>query len=210
MNENQVTIFTEFNEEEYVKEHKSSGVCYLLEVDNCVKIGCTSDPKTRYKALKHSIEKYGNSKIGRFYITKQCINYKEVESIIHNHFSDSRKNKTEIFNLSIEDVLNENLSEILTFNNDYKKHEEMINKRLEALKNLVIEIGLLKNIKKEKEIYNDIIMCEGCDNYEAYKNMCIGCQETSVANGVIKNSSTGKEYFVFEADEGYLYLEADN
>ena len=60
---NDLVVFSkkEFGDVRTIEQNKSSpyvGFFYILEWDNYIKIGCTSNPYQRIITLKHQAEKY--------------------------------------------------------------------------------------------------------------------------------------------------------
>lgn len=109
---------------------KYTGFFYVLEWDNLVKIGSTKNPYQRVMALRRNAEKYGKSKIGRVAFSKPHTNYKENEKKLHEKFSDCRKNDSELFNISFDEVMNNELGDI-----EYLDESEKIDKRAESFAN---------------------------------------------------------------------------
>ena len=83
------------------------GYVYILELDDMVKIGCTTQPYQRVLLLKKQAEQYGNITLGRIALSKEHTNYRENETIMHKHFKEFRKNGTELFNVSLQNAMEE-------------------------------------------------------------------------------------------------------
>lgn len=81
------------------------GFVYVFEHGENVKIGCTSQPHTRYRTLKSNAEKYGNVKTGKFLVSIKHSNYQENERKLHEFFKEFRINRTELFKISLDDVM---------------------------------------------------------------------------------------------------------
>ena len=84
---------------------KSCGWVYALEFGDMIKIGCTHSPYKRLINLSHIGGDYSNLQIGRFVLSKPCVNYKSLEKELHKLFSEYRKNGTELFGISLERVI---------------------------------------------------------------------------------------------------------
>ena len=84
---------------------KYTGFFYVLEWNEITKIGCTKSPYQRYMALKRNAEKYGSSKIGRIAISVAHTNYRSNEKLIHEAFSSSRKDNTELFDIPFDEAI---------------------------------------------------------------------------------------------------------
>lgn len=78
------------------------GFFYFLEYGNFLKIGCSKQPYTGMQTLKRNAEKYADLKIGRVAISQAHTNYKENKKLIHELFKKSRKQGTELFDLSFD------------------------------------------------------------------------------------------------------------
>lgn len=81
------------------------GFFYILEWDGIVKIGSTKHPFQRFNALKHTAEKYGDSKVGRIAFSKPHTNYLKNENYLHTFFKSHRKIGSELFEISFDEVL---------------------------------------------------------------------------------------------------------
>lgn len=99
------------------------GFIYILEWDDMVKIGCTTKPCQRFVALKNQAEKYGNVQLGRVVISKEHTNYKKNELKLHQHFREYRVDGTELFKVSMEQVISE-IPKCTEFLNESKSIEE--------------------------------------------------------------------------------------
>lgn len=108
MSELQIFNNAEFGSVKEIERSRSSdyvGFIYVLEWDDAVKIGCTMYPYKRLIALKRQAEKYGNVKLGNFALSKGHTNFRENETKLHTYFSSSRKENTELFAISMEQIL---------------------------------------------------------------------------------------------------------
>ncbi len=78
---------------------------YIIDCGDCVKIGCTKSPDSRLRYLINVLGRYGNRKIGKIAISKSCTNYYENEKRLHQAFSNSRIEGTELFKVNFDKVL---------------------------------------------------------------------------------------------------------
>lgn len=81
------------------------GFFYALEYGELLKIGSTLHPYQRVCALSSNAEHYGEIKTGRVLISAPHTNFRTNEIKLHNFFADVRKEKTELFKTSIEEVI---------------------------------------------------------------------------------------------------------
>lgn len=121
--------------EEYEKQKKLpyGGYVYILEWgDIGVKIGCTSNLSKRMLDLTRSA-RYGALSLGRVAVTPEHTNYRENERILHDAMDDDRVVHTELFELSLEEVL-DRMPDL-----EYKDESERIEKRVEWINNQAIK-----------------------------------------------------------------------
>ena len=78
------------------------GVCYAVEINGKVKIGCTKNIRTRMATITEQLIKYADAAIGCIAYTKPHINYKGNERLLHSHFAPKRKDSTELFEMSFD------------------------------------------------------------------------------------------------------------
>lgn len=91
-----------------IQKNKSTeymGFFYVLEYDDCVKIGCTRNPYERIRTLVHDAEKYGKSHTNRVAISLEHTNYRENEKFLHKLFASYRKLGTELFNITFDEAV---------------------------------------------------------------------------------------------------------
>lgn len=117
-----------------VQPDELAGWVYALEYGGCVKIGCTTNLVTRIGALR-SQARYGGMSIGRLLLSNPCANYNALETECHHQFSDSRVDKTELFRLTIEDVMPMFIS--LEYDSDYDKVRRRLDAIFNGMKSLV-------------------------------------------------------------------------
>lgn len=97
------------------KDEDYFGYVYALEWGDEVKIGCTRHIATRIKQLRKTAE-YGKVEVGRMAISPLHSNYTENEKVLHNIFQNVRVKGTELFKLSLLDVVS--VMKALPFLND--------------------------------------------------------------------------------------------
>ena len=97
------------------------GYIYAIEWGDKIKIGKTKNPKRRLKELT-TIADYGEIKIGDVAVSIQHTNYSETENLIHKHFNKFRIGKTEVFNITMDDVLNF-ADGLITYNDNVGDYE---------------------------------------------------------------------------------------
>lgn len=95
----EILTWEEFNP----NEKYGSGV-YAIELPTGTKIGKSSNLNKRIKTHLNAVTNYSTDNAGRIYIAK-CNNVDDWEKILHEKFS-STKIKQEIFNISIDEVVN--------------------------------------------------------------------------------------------------------
>lgn len=109
MNMLQIFCKNEFSKIEDLSSQKPNsvmGVIYAIEYDDkYCKIGMSSNPSNRISTLKHYISDYMQLSISRIMISKWHTNYQENEKIIHDYFSDRRVKNTELFSISIDEIV---------------------------------------------------------------------------------------------------------
>lgn len=132
---NEMTVFNnpEFGEIKNIEQenkNKYTGFFYILEWDNFVKIGSTKNPYQRLMALKRSAETYGQSQLGRIAFSVPHTNYKINEKKLHKNFSMHRKEKSELFDLSFDEVVSN-----LPNDMEYLDESEQIDKQAEDFLN---------------------------------------------------------------------------
>jgi hypothetical protein len=124
----QIFSNSEFGEIRSVeKENKGTylGFFYALEYGDLVKIGSTKNPYQRLLTLKREAASYNNSRIGRFALSKPQTNYTKNEKILHKVFASCRKSGTELFDISFNEVINNDIEL------EYKDETESIKNKSE-------------------------------------------------------------------------------
>lgn len=112
------------------------GYVYVIEHGKKIKIGYTNNLKTRMKALERNARNYGDKTVGKVLYTIPHTNYQENERIMHKHFDDFRKGKTELFTISLSDLI-KNLPDLDFKDESAKKEKESI-AFAESMKSLVL------------------------------------------------------------------------
>lgn len=105
----------------------SNGWLYALEYGDLVKIGCTSSLSKRMRFLIHQGMDYADLPIGRLVISIPCVNYKDLESLLHRKFDSNRKQGTELFSISFDDVVK--AMELLQYDQDFVSADSAIKQK---------------------------------------------------------------------------------
>lgn len=106
---NELKIF-EKNEIEQLKNvckqtSDYTGYFYICEIGDKVKIGATQNPYRRYKELSKYAEYFGRVTMGRIAVSVPHDNYYQNEALLHKLFAEARHEGTEMFNMSLEEVI---------------------------------------------------------------------------------------------------------
>lgn len=117
-----------------INPHYFSGWVYALRYGDYFKIGCSQNISERLYLLKKYAESYADIKTGEFIVSPPCLNYRKLETFIHNKFSDNRKVGTELFSVCRADIIK--AFESLKYDNDYKHADEDFERRMEILKSV--------------------------------------------------------------------------
>lgn len=160
----------------YEKENTTDdlmGYVYIIEWDNKVKIGSSSQIEQRVKTLKRNGEIYGNCHLGRIGISPAHTNYYENEKMLHAYFADCRIETTELFQIPFDDIIL-SIPDTILYKNEVVELKEKHEKASEGLIKLVKTIhgteteysiqeinsllpylemitGMLRNLKSVKE-----------------------------------------------------------
>lgn len=143
MSEIQVFRNSEFGSVKEIERSRSSdyvGFIYALEWDDAVKIGCTMYPYKRLLALKRQAEKYGNVKLGNFAVSKEHTNYRENETKLHTCFNSFRKGNTELFTITIQNLLY-SIPKCVSFLNESEAIEQKSEEVCNLFKHMLMEVG---------------------------------------------------------------------
>lgn len=105
--------FNVYKRDEYEKIKKEcpqieyAGYVYVVEYGDYIKIGQSTNPYQRINQLRMQAENYGPYKLGRVAITIPCSNYENIEKLLHQFWSEFRKESTELFDIPFGFFLNE-------------------------------------------------------------------------------------------------------
>ena len=122
MNDFQIFNSDEFERMKSIESTiKSSylGFIYFLEYGENIKIGYSQKPSNRMKQLEKQAE-YGKIKLGNVAISKPHTNYRENEKLLHQYFDQNRIAGTELFSVTLKQILS-NLPEELKFLDESEK-----------------------------------------------------------------------------------------
>lgn len=84
-----------------------AGYVYVVEYGDYIKIGQSTNPYQRVRQLKMQAENYAPYKLGRIAITIPCSNYEKIEKLLHQFWSEFRKESTELFDIPFDYLVNE-------------------------------------------------------------------------------------------------------
>ena len=112
------------------------GVVYILECNNCIKIGQTTKLAERIKTLVRTAEMYGDFTVNRVWFTRPHTNFQENERILHKHFAPYRKSATEVFMINPDEAIKKLPS--LSLQNDQIQMMLNAKKRSDALVELLL------------------------------------------------------------------------
>lgn len=132
MNEVRVFNNAEFGKiKEFQKEKPNPvvGIVYAIEYnDRFCKIGMSSVPSQRTSIIKHYISDYMQEKVTRIMISFWHTNYRENEKKLHEAFKDCRLPNTELFSVSVDEVVEFILDGGITFDDKSMQILEEIDK----------------------------------------------------------------------------------
>lgn len=128
--------FGEVKEIEKRNKDKYTGFFYVLEYGKFVKIGSTKNPYQRLMALKRNAVNYGEWGIGKVAISIPHTNYVENEKKLHKHFKSKRKQGSELFDCTLEDVLN-SVATIVIYKDDSEELELKADAFFQGMMNFV-------------------------------------------------------------------------
>ena len=81
------------------------GYVYAIEYGNGIKIGHTTNLRSRIKSIKRTAANYSNLDTGRIAYSREHTNHKEVELLLHRFYAEHRVDKCERFNVTIDQFL---------------------------------------------------------------------------------------------------------
>lgn len=119
------------------KNNPTEGYIYAIEYGDKVKIGKTSFPEQRYRALKRQAE-YAQFHLGRILLSPPHKEWSENETFLLNNL-EKRIGNTELFDLSLESVKAQfkNLKYTRITTEELRKNDIQIQKRLDALEKII-------------------------------------------------------------------------
>lgn len=112
------------------------GYVYALDYEGKVKIGHTTDIKTRMLSLTHAAKHYGGIPAGAFACSRAHTNHQENETLLHRHFAQVRMTGSELFAISLEEFLEQ--LPALAFKDDSKEQQRRADAFLESMKGFVL------------------------------------------------------------------------
>lgn len=139
--------FNVYKRNEYEKIKKEcppieyAGYVYVVEYGDYIKIGQSTNPYQRITQLKMQAENYGPYKLGRVAITIPCSNYENIEKLLHQFWSEFRKESTELFDIPFGFFVNEVETHKIRipYRSNISKSAESANKFLNTMKKCVEE-----------------------------------------------------------------------
>lgn len=139
---NELTIF---EKEEYSKlkifdknRKDYIGFFYIMEYGDMVKIGSTIKPYQRFQQLKRQAVNYSDMSIGRIAISQGHTNYRKNESELHKLFSKERKENSELFDISFNEVIDAVKRVGIVYEDKSKELEEKSMAFFEGMKGFVL------------------------------------------------------------------------
>lgn len=82
------------------KNNAGFGHVYVVEYKDCIKIGHSTNLRSRLHTLKSSAANYSSISIGKIAYTRAHTNYKEIEIYLHKMYNPHRINNGELFQIS--------------------------------------------------------------------------------------------------------------
>ncbi len=129
------------------------GYVYAVEAGEKVKIGSTTAPAQRIRALSTMFSNYAMEKIGRIAISRPHMNFRQNEIILHSVFESNRIKSGEMFSISFDDAVSE-MRNLLFDTSD--KERELMAKRdhetIEMFKRMMFGDSPLLQIKHSEPI----------------------------------------------------------
>lgn len=84
-----------------------AGYVYVIEYGDYIKIGQSRNPYNRITQLRMQAENYGTCKLGRVAVSIPCSNYENIEKLLHEFWSEFRKESTELFDIPFDFFMDE-------------------------------------------------------------------------------------------------------
>lgn len=133
-----------YNKLKGIKQIKKSGFVYCIDYHNGnVKIGCTNNPRKRYKTLSNNAGNYGNYPLGKIWLSERCSNYRQIEKYLHKIFSEHRIPNTELFKINFNEFGNIINSLNIRYDKDFNK-SYILRDNADSALGTSLCIGLLK------------------------------------------------------------------
>lgn len=151
---NELQIFNNFTE---LKEHGTFelkhyfGYVYFLEYGEYIKIGCTKNPVKRLGRLYSNAKSYHDLVLGRIFVTTAHTNYTENEAILHKYFDKERKKNSELFNLTLEEVIEAVFKIPLVFLDESEEKEKREIEFFEMVKKYMLQTDSEKLLIKRND-----------------------------------------------------------
>ena len=140
---NELQIFNPWTREEKVSSRtpisgptQFHGYVYAIEYGDQIKIGMTRNVAQRMKTLKSHAEKYGSVPTGEFVWSEAHTNFAENEKILHNFFASKRRSGTELFNLTLDEFMNDMPK--LSYEDKSNEYSEKSDFFLEGMKRFIL------------------------------------------------------------------------
>lgn len=158
------------------KISKYAGVVYAIEYgDGFVKIGCSKFPSDRVFTVKHFIADYMQKEVKRVVVSPWHTNYRRNELLVHYFFKEKRIENTELFETSIESVLQVMESGQLEYLDETEKFEKESIEFCENMKKLLFNIQ--KSKKATEEDIKNISQNASCKEEDPVKRAVMWLHE---------------------------------
>jgi len=158
------------------------GYVYAIEYGNHVKIGATTKPIQRFKALASQAILYADKVIGEIAISQPHTNYRENERFIHQHFNNSRVSG-ELFEITIEQFIKQCPS--LKFEDLSSEKTQRSIQRFAKLKSFILGTPETEPSKGDEKM-----------TLPYKETTCAGCGGTIVEGEMIWVSDIGEDEIV--------------
>lgn len=126
------------------------GVVYFIEINDKVKIGCTSKPAGRIQTIASYARKYFGAKIGRIAVSQPHSGYRESEAYLHKLFEAHRTPGTELFDIEFHKVTSKFLetAESIHKSSEFNKNPDALIKMFGEAQHRSIEEGIANKLLK--------------------------------------------------------------
>ena len=157
-----LTTPEDFKRAEAMRTHGNyDGFVYAVEFGEYVKIGSSKNIKDRIKSLRSMCTKYCGKTLGRAYISEPHINYIENERLLHEVFSGVCVRGSELFDISIEDVVKQiDSMDLVNSESDYEKFGKQDVESSEHLETWYMATFGVNHQKQIAEAISEIINCD--------------------------------------------------